>query len=134
MFKLVVGGHSFLFTGDANGKQRDGPDQPTDVEAQLLALEARLPGVLKADVLKVPHHGSETASTSAFLDKVRPKFAIISASTNHHLPRPGTLARYTARDIIVKRTDQDRLSDNDHIVCYFPTTAEVDCNYADLLQ
>jgi hypothetical protein len=96
VFKLVVGGHSFLFTGDANGKERTGPDQPGHIEEKLLALEARLPGVLKSDVLKVPHHGSETASTTAFLNKVQPRFAIISASTNHHLPRPTTLARYDA--------------------------------------
>lgn len=129
-----MGGYSFLLTGDANGKRRDGPDQPSDVEALLLQLESRLPGALKADVLKVPHHGSETASTSAFLDKVRPRFAIISASTNHHLPRPTTLARYNALGAIVLRTDQDRRSDNDHIVCYFTAEPALDCNYADLLQ
>jgi len=134
VFKLVVGATSFLFTGDANGKDRDGPDSPTDVEAQLLALEDRLPGVLRADVLKAPHHGSETASTTAFLQKVRPRFAIVSASTNHHLPRPTTLARYTTSGAVILRTDQDRKSDNDHIVCYFTTQLAVDCNYADLLE
>ena len=91
--------------------------------------------MLKADVLKVPHHGSETASTSAFLAKVKPRFAIISASTNHHLPRPTTLSRYHALGAIVLRTDQDRKSDNDHIVCFFAVEEEPDlnCNYADLL-
>lgn len=134
VFKLVVGGHSFLFTGDANGKERTGPDQPGHVEAKLLQLETRLPGILKADVLKVPHHGSETASTSEFLGKVRPRFSIISASTNHHLPRPTTLARYDALDTIVLRTDQDRRSGNDHIVCFFIVQADVElnCNYADV--
>jgi hypothetical protein len=36
---------------------------------------------------------------------------------------------------IVLRTDQDRKSDNDHIVCFFTVEEEVDlnCNYADLL-
>ena len=100
----------------------------------MLELETRRPGVLKADVLKVPHHGSETASTSAFLGKVRPRFAIVSASTNHHLPRPTTVARYNAVGAIVLRTDQDRKSDNDHIVCYFTTEAALDCNYAGLVQ
>jgi beta-lactamase superfamily II metal-dependent hydrolase len=134
VFKLVVGDHSFLFTGDANGKERTGPDQPGHVEAKLLQLEARLPGILKADVLKVPHHGSETASTSEFLNKVRPRFAIVSASTNHHLPRPTTLVRYDALGTIVLRTDQDRRSGNDHIVCFFivQPDVELNCNYADV--
>lgn len=134
VFKLVVGNHSFLFTGDANGKPRDGPDSPTDVEAQLLQLEARLPGILRADVLKAPHHGSETASTTAFLDKVRPRFVVVSASTNHHLPRPSVVTRYNSTGAIVLRTDQDRQSDNDHIICYFTAGAELNCNYADLVQ
>lgn len=134
VFKLTAGGQTFLFTGDANGKERDGPDTPGHVEVELLQLEARLPGVLRADVLKVPHHGSETASTSAFLDKVQPRFAIISASTNHHLPRPSVLARYNALNAVVLRTDQDRKSDNDHIICRFTEDSELDCNYADIIQ
>lgn len=91
--------------------------------------------MLKSDVLKVPHHGSETASTTAFLNKVQPRFAIISASTNHHLPRPTTLARYDALGTIVLRTDQDRKSNNDHIVCFFTVQAEIElnCNYLDLV-
>lgn len=134
VLKLIVGSHSFLFTGDANGKDRNGPDDPTDVEKQLLDLEARLPGVLKADVLKAPHHGSETASTSAFLAKVQPRFEVVSASTNHHLPRPTTVGRYNAAGAIVLRTDENRESDKDHIVCYFVEQAELNCNYADVIQ
>jgi beta-lactamase superfamily II metal-dependent hydrolase len=102
------------------------------VEAKLVQLEAQLPGILKADVLKVPHHGSETASTSAFVRKCT-RFAIISASTSHHLPRPTTLERYKAPTTVILKTDQDRKSDNDHIVCFFTAGPELDCNYAELL-
>jgi competence protein ComEC len=135
VFKLVVEGFSFLFTGDANGKERTGEDQPGHVEAKLLNLEARLPGILKSTVLKAPHHGSETASTTAFLNNVRPEFVVISASTNHHLPRETVLARYNATGAVVLRTDKDRKSNNDHIVCFFTfeTAWELNCNYADLL-
>jgi hypothetical protein len=38
---------------------------------------------LAADVLKVAHRGSETANTQAFIDRVNPIFAIISASAKH---------------------------------------------------
>lgn len=135
VFKLVVESFSFLFTGDANGKERKGADQPGHVEAKLLNLESRLPGILKSTVLKAPHHGSETASTTAFLQKVQPEFVVISASTNHHIPRETTLARYNATGAVVLRTNKDRKSDNDHIVCFFTfeTAWELNCNYADLL-
>lgn len=90
VLRVEVGGVKLLLTGDANGKLRtDNADiVPAHVEGKLLALEAQHPGTLKADVLKVGHHGSETANTNAFIAAVRPRFAIISASTNHHLPDP----------------------------------------------
>jgi beta-lactamase superfamily II metal-dependent hydrolase len=82
-------GSRFLFTGDANGKERNeqGPGTPGHVELQLLNLEAGNPGTLKADVTKVPHHGSETANTQQFINAVNPRFVVISASNIHHLPR-----------------------------------------------
>ena len=51
---VEVNGFRFLFTGHANGKERDeaSPGTPGHVEAKLLALEGQFPGTLKADVLK----------------------------------------------------------------------------------
>ncbi len=45
---------------------------------QLLALEADSPGLLKADVLIAPHHGSTESSTRAFIDAVDPDFVLSS--------------------------------------------------------
>lgn len=76
---IEVSGFRMLFTGDANGKERDepGPGTPGHVERKLLDLEALHPGTLKADLLKVPHHGSETANTQNFIDAVDPSIVII---------------------------------------------------------
>jgi len=65
---------------------------------------------------------------------VRPRFAIVSASTNHDLSKDTTLARYNTVGAIVRKTNQDRKSDNDHIICYFTVEVALDCNYADILQ
>ncbi|MGL9774438.1 MAG: MBL fold metallo-hydrolase [Sodalis sp. (in: enterobacteria)] len=50
-----------------------------DIEAQteraLLRLDRR---AVRADVLQVPHHGSKTSSTAAFLRAVRPQVALAS--------------------------------------------------------
>ena len=43
-------------------------------ESEILAKQLDI----QADVLKVGHHGSDSATTQAFLDKVNPKYAIIS--------------------------------------------------------
>ena len=132
---VEVSGIRFLFTGDANGKERREPGSvtPSHVEAALLALEEQHPGTLKADVLKVPHHGSETASTDAFIAAVDPEYVIISASTTHHLPRPSVVARYDDGARVILRTDRDRRSDRDHVVCGKNENAELVCNYLDQL-
>lgn len=133
---IEIAGVRFLFPGDANGKERDepSPGTPGHVEAKLLALEAAHPGTLRADVLKVPHHGSQTASTQKFIDAVNPAFAIISASTKHHLPKPTVVRRYENGQRVILRTDVDRRSDRDHIVCTKTERAELNCNYADILD
>lgn len=133
VFKMVIGGVSILFTGDANGKSIGNAATlpPKHVEEKLLALEAAHPGILKADVLKVPHHGSETASTQRFIDAVNPDFVLISASTNHHLPRPSVINRYTIQHRIILRTDIDRARGNDHILCTKSLGQPLNCNYRD---
>lgn len=131
---IEVGGIRFLFTGDANGKERDehSPGTPGHVEQKLLALEREHPGTLRADVLKVPHHGSETASTQSFIDAVSARFVIISASTKHHLPKATVVHRYQDGQRAILRTDDNRENDRDHVIC-----AQLDdgftCNYVDVL-
>lgn len=136
VFMLEINGVKILFTGDANGKERNeqSPGTPGHIEKMLLDLEAQHPGVLKADIIKVPHHGSETASTQAFIDKVNPKFVIISSSTKHHLPRTTTVRRYDDGGRIVLRTDFRVEKDLDHIVCASIAAGEVDCNYKSVLD
>ena len=65
--RLQAGNTSFLFTGDAEAR----------AEQSMLAAGLDL----RSDVLKVGHHGLRDASTSAFLDKVKPCYAVVTAST-----------------------------------------------------
>lgn len=128
---IEIFGHRFLFTGDANGKERNepGPGTPSHIEKLLLDFETAHPGVLQADVLKVPHHGSETANTQAFIDRVNPSFAIISASTAHHLPKQSVVDRYLAGDErIVFETDEHMPNDSDHIICFQDDEGQLECN------
>nr|WP_295775281.1 DNA internalization-related competence protein ComEC/Rec2 [Rhodoferax sp.] len=56
---------------------------------------------LRADVLLVPHHGSKTSSSAAFLDAVAPRFAIVQSGYRNRFghPAPTVLARYGERRI-----------------------------------
>ncbi len=80
-----------------------------DLEAEGEALVA--PFVSRADVLKVPHHGSRTSSTPAFLDAVAPRLAVISCGVANvfDFPAPEVLERYRQRGAEVLRTDEDGL-------------------------
>ncbi len=72
-----------------------------DIEAaQEQALLAR-GAALKADVLLVPHHGSKTSSSSAFLDAVQPRTALVQAGYRNRFGHPAAdvLQRYSARGI-----------------------------------
>ena len=65
-------------------------------------------GVLKpADVLKVPHHGSNSSSTAELLDAVDPQVAVVSAGRYNAFdhPRDGALRRLRAHGAEVFRTD-----------------------------
>lgn len=64
---------------------------------------------LRADVLKVAHHGSRTSSGATFLDAVRPRLALISAgpANPYHHPSGVVLERLAERHVPVLRTDRN---------------------------
>jgi competence protein ComEC len=97
VLRIAHGRHRFLLTGDIERQ----------VEGTLVASGA----VTRTDVLKVPHHGSKTSSTDAFLEAARPAFALISAgrfNTYGH-PHPDVIDRLAALHTRVLRTDESGL-------------------------
>ena len=88
VLRVSGGGRSALLTGDIEKEQ----------EALLVADNA---AALKSDVLVVPHHGSRTSSTTAFIDAVAPRVAVFQAGYRNRFghPAPDVLARYVGRGI-----------------------------------
>ena len=79
-----------------------------DIEARSeRALLARRPADLRADVLVVPHHGSRTSSTHAFVRTVAPAYAVVGCGYRNRFghPRPDIVARYAMVGARVVRTD-----------------------------
>ncbi|HLD45956.1 MAG TPA: hypothetical protein VJC18_11025, partial [bacterium] len=62
---------------------------------------------LKATLLKIAHHGSKTATTSAFVEIIDPDLATIGVGREHQygFPHKETLARLQAQGTKVLRTD-----------------------------
>jgi competence protein ComEC len=85
----------FLLTGDAE----------RDEEQWLLDHEL---AELRADVLKVAHHGSSTSSTDAFLRAVQPELAVISVGADNRYghPSPDVLASLSRAGAQTVRTDK----------------------------
>jgi competence protein ComEC len=95
--RISYGSRAFLFVGDAEREE----------EASLLS--AGLAPRLRADVLKVGHHGSRTSTSPAFLAAVHPAAAVISTGVRNRFghPSPATLATLAAAGVPVWRTDRN---------------------------
>jgi beta-lactamase superfamily II metal-dependent hydrolase len=112
--RLVFGGFTFLFMGDAEGKERkQSPDEARFVEKLLLANTNGQPAKLRSTVLKVAHHGSETSSTIPFMSAVNPDILVIMSGRKSFkgvfLPDQSVIDRYKKQNpnLLVVRTDQN---------------------------
>ena len=59
------------------------------------------------DVLKVGHHGSKTSSSKIFIDKIEPRYSIISVGKNNKYGHPNNNVLNNLKDSKIYRTDQD---------------------------
>lgn len=93
IIKLTYGENKFLFTGDA------------EKEVEKAVIENNYD--IKADVLKVGHHGSSTSTSSNFLKKVDPSIAVISVGKDNSYKHPSesTIERLKKSNIEILRTD-----------------------------
>ena len=93
--KIVYKNFKMLFTGDIEEV----------AEKRLIDLYKN--NELKADILKVAHHGSKTSSTQEFLDLVEPKIALIGVGKNNIFGHPSnqTIQRLNNMGCVIKRTD-----------------------------
>ena len=94
VLKLTYGDVRILFTGDIQRK------------TELRLIESGED--LRAEIVKVPHHGSNTSSSAEFLDAVRPQYAIFSLGqrNRYRFPSEAVLERYRERGSRILRTDQ----------------------------
>ena len=95
VLRVRFGARAFLFVGDAEHEE----------EGDLLQ-NAR--DRLRADVLKVGHHGSRTSTSPAFLAAVRPSLAVLSTGVRNRFghPHPVTVGTLGAAGVRALRTDE----------------------------
>lgn len=92
IFKLIHPRKTILFTGDAD----------ETLERLLIRKNVNL----KADILKIGHHGSKSSTSGEFLEKVKPEKAIISVGQNSYgHPHKDVLSRLKNISAEILRTD-----------------------------
>ncbi|HYQ01703.1 MAG TPA: DNA internalization-related competence protein ComEC/Rec2 [Polyangiaceae bacterium] len=96
VISVAYGQRRFLFTGDAEREE----------EAELVQAHA---AELRADYLKVGHHGSRTSTSDAFLSLVAPSLATLSCGVRNrfghpHLPTVERLAAHQVRALRLDRS------------------------------
>ena len=88
-----IGGHKFLLMGDASVQREKDIFEKYNIS--------------NVDVLKVGHHGSKTSSSEKFINKIKPKYSIISVGKNNRYGHPNKEVLDTLNDSKIYRTDQD---------------------------
>lgn len=95
VFRIQYENTSFLFTGDAEKNN----------EEDILTANSSI----KANVLKIAHHGSSTSTSQSFLEAVNPEVAIISVGkdNNYNHPNLKVLELINSMGAKIYRTDED---------------------------
>jgi len=85
--------YKFLFMGDAG----------VEVEKDLIDKY----DLWKVDVLKVGHHGSKTSSSDVFINRIKPKYSIISVGKSNNFGHPNKSVLDTLKASKIYRSDQE---------------------------
>ncbi|MPM79363.1 ComE operon protein 3 [bioreactor metagenome] len=93
--KITLSGKSFLFMADAE----------TETEKEICGMFPA--SELKADVIKIGHHGSDSSTSEQLIDIVSPEFAVISVGEDNGFGHPSesVTERLKERGIKIYRTD-----------------------------
>ena len=91
IFKITYEKTSFLFTGDAEEL----------IESEVINNNYNL----KADLLKIGHHGSSTSTSKRFFESVNPKISVISVGKNNTYNHPTEEVLSTINNSKILRTD-----------------------------
>lgn len=97
VFKMTYNNFSMLFTGDIE-----------KIAEEEILKEINLE-LLKANILKVAHHGSKTSTTQEFLSNVKPQIALIGVGKNNNFGHPNeeVIERLENNNVKIYRTDED---------------------------
>lgn len=97
VFRLIYKDIKIMFTGDIE----------EIAEKKIIEIYNKSNNRLKADILKIAHHGSDTSSIDSFLEKVNPKIVLIGVGKNNSFNHPSVsvIKRLNDNNVKIYRTD-----------------------------
>ena len=107
---IKINNYKFMFMGDAS----------SITEYNILNKY----NIGQIDFLKVGHHGSDTSSSKNFINRIKPKYSLISVGENNKYGHPKQVVLNTLKNTKIYRTDEDgsieiRLNNNGYkIITY----------------
>lgn len=95
--KICYNNFSILFTGDVE-----------EIAEKEICSQYNTTNKLKANILKVAHHGSKTSSTAEFIKMVKPQIALIGVGEKNKFghPNDGVIQRLKNMNTKIYRTDK----------------------------
>lgn len=95
--KICYNNFSILFTGDVE-----------EIAENEICSQYNTTNKLKANILKVAHHGSKTSSTAEFIKMVKPQIALIGVGEKNKFghPNDGVIQRLKNMNTKIYRTDK----------------------------
>lgn len=99
VLKFDINGYSFLFTGDMTAQEEED-------------LIIKYDTLLKSDILKVGHHGSDSSSSEEFIRRVNPIYSIVSVGKNNNygLPNSSVINRLEKHSTVYKTCDTGNIT------------------------
>ncbi len=96
VLRVATAGHSLLLAADVEARS----------ESEMVVRDR---AALASEVLLIPHHGSKTSSTPAFIEAVSPAVGLLSVGYRNrfHHPNAAVVARYAMRAVDLHRTDSE---------------------------
>lgn len=114
---LTANNNKFLFTGDAED----------EIEREVLNSYSGFLEYLDVDVIKIGHHGSNTSSTSEFLNIVKPEYAVISVGKNNEYNNPSNEVLTRIEESGVNKNNIKRTDLLGNILFTINTSNEIEC-------
>jgi len=87
VIRVSYQGHSILFTGDAVGREEGSANDEPAIATERFLIDNSAHRPIQSEVLIAPHHGSDDANSTEFIQAVAPRWVIFPAGHRYEHPR-----------------------------------------------